>query len=246
MKFKKANFFRRLESNVQVKRANNLIRTVERAANEGLPIRLIVFERKNRRVQFRALDEVPWAVISYNSESGDFLLRRGAVPVKLGEVDDESRAFGLEGEKRRLFVIHRKREARARAAKIADALHRNNGRLPCEVPGCGFDFVEQYGEIGEGFAHVHHKLQLSDAPDEGREVSLEELAEELAVVCPNCHAMIHIGGECRPVETLKCATPPARPAGSRRGSRRNPPAKGRPRARLDRLPPAPSRPRARV
>jgi hypothetical protein len=27
---------------------------------------------------------------------------------------------------------------------------------------------------------------------------------ELAVVCAICHAMIHVGGECRPIDSLIC------------------------------------------
>ncbi len=141
---------------------------------------------------------MPWAVVSYDVETGDCVLDREAIPGELGGIDDKSKTLGFEGKKRALFVIHRRREARLRKAKIEEALKWHNGRLPCEVPGCGFDFVDRYGEVGRGFAHVHHKKPLNLAPDEGRNVSLEELA----VVCPNCHVMIHIGGECRAIETL--------------------------------------------
>ena len=30
----------------------------------------------------------------------------------------------------------------------------------------------------------------------------DTLLEDLAVVCANCHAMIHRGGECRPIASL--------------------------------------------
>jgi hypothetical protein len=103
----------------------------------------------------------------------------------------------LEGEQRRLYVLHRTRERRLRARKIEDVLQRSGGRLVCEVPGCEFDFGEIYGELGEGFAHVHHLKPLSSA-GKGMHVKLSELA----IVCANCHAMIHRGGECRPPKDL--------------------------------------------
>ncbi len=110
-------------------------------------------------------------------------------------VDDEIRAF--EGEQRLALIRHRKREQKLRAAKIEQTLRDGAGRLRCEVPGCGFDFFEVYEELGKDFAFVHHLKALGDliAP---RETSLDDLA----IVCGNCHAMIHRGGGCRPLEDL--------------------------------------------
>jgi len=56
----------------------------------------------------------------------------------------------------------------------------------CKV--CGFDFGETYGQVGEGFIHVHHLIPLSQSGDEGR---VFDPVKELVPVCPNCHAMIH-------------------------------------------------------
>lgn len=52
---------------------------------------------------------------------------------------------------------------------------------------CGFDFGKQYGERGSGYIEVHHLHPVS---------SLKEKTEvdpktEMAVVCSNCHRMIH-------------------------------------------------------
>lgn len=111
---------------------------------------------------------------------------------------DDPEYTAYEGEQRRLYVLHRRRESSLRRKKIAAARIENAGVLKCEVPGCRFDFKVRYGELGEGFAHVHHKKPLAEMPREGQKVSLKELA----VVCANCHAMIHVGGECRPLEDL--------------------------------------------
>jgi hypothetical protein len=101
----------------------------------------------------------------------------------------------LEGHLRLRMVRHRQREAWLRGAKIAEA--QRHGPLRCEVPNCGFDFAVVYGKLGEGFAHVHHLAALGD-----RSPPTLTRLEDLAVVCPNCHAMIHRGGECRELVDL--------------------------------------------
>lgn len=108
--------------------------------------------------------------------------------------DPEVAAY--EGEVRLLVVRHRRREQRLRSEKIQHAL-QTRGRLVCEVPGCGFDFEEVYGPGARGFAHVHHlePLHSQDTP------RLTRLAD-LAIVCANCHAFIHLGGKCRPLAGL--------------------------------------------
>jgi hypothetical protein len=103
----------------------------------------------------------------------------------------------IEGEITLAIQRHRRRESRLRDAKIRQALREGHGRLICEVPGCGFDFFEVYGQIGRDFAIVHHKSPLSDRT----EPKLTKL-EDLAIVCANCHAMIHRGNDCRSLEEL--------------------------------------------
>lgn len=62
------------------------------------------------------------------------------------------------------------------------ALERAKGR--CE--GCGTNFHRKAGGLGRNCLVVHHKRQLRDT-DQPRETKLSELA----VVCANCHMMIH-------------------------------------------------------
>jgi predicted HNH restriction endonuclease len=64
--------------------------------------------------------------------------------------------------------------------------------------------MARHGALDEGYAQVHHLLPLSTSPREGREVSLKDLA----VVCANCHVMIHIGGHCRPLTGLITSSGP--------------------------------------
>lgn len=111
-------------------------------------------------------------------------------------VTEDPEVAGYEGQVRLLFVRHRRREQRVRRAKI-EATLAATGRLACEVPGCGFDFERRYGAAARGFAHVHHLKPLAslEAPRRTR-------LEDVAIVCANCHAMIHLGGVCRPLESL--------------------------------------------
>jgi predicted HNH restriction endonuclease len=110
-------------------------------------------------------------------------------------------AFGdeaFEGVLKQRFIAHRSREYWFRQRKIQEAQTKNGGHLICEVPNCEFDFRERYGKLGDGYAQVHHKKPLGFAPAKGFKVPLKDLA----VVCANCHAMIHRGGKCLPLEGL--------------------------------------------
>lgn len=63
---------------------------------------------------------------------------------------------------------------------------------------CGFNFGAVYGPEAEGFIHVHHLRPLS-------KVGVEHLVDpvnDLKPVCPNCHAFIHLDGQCRSVEEV--------------------------------------------
>lgn len=124
------------------------------------------------------------------------LTSAGTLPnVSIGPAEDDE---GHEGDVKQRLVKHRRRESRMRNQKITDVLHKNNDRLICEVPNCGFDFHAKYKELGTGFAEVHHNKPLSEAPRKGRVVRLADLA----IVCANCHRMIHRGGQCRPLANL--------------------------------------------
>jgi hypothetical protein len=114
----------------------------------------------------------------------------------LGRGDPELGA--MEGEMKRRFVSHRARERALRDAKIEQVrFESSDGRVRCQVPRCNFDFEAVYGRLAKDFAHVHHLRPLAEAP-----APTVTKLEDLAVVCANCHAIIHRGGACHPIETL--------------------------------------------
>jgi predicted HNH restriction endonuclease len=118
--------------------------------------------------------------------------RRGPTPQKeAGE--------NLEGERAQAMRTHLKREAGLREAKIAEASRNSpDGRLLCEVPGCGFDFEARYGKPGKGYIQVHHLEPLGT-----REKASETRLEDLALICANCHVMVHRDGANLPLKTLR-------------------------------------------
>jgi 5-methylcytosine-specific restriction protein A len=96
-----------------------------------------------------------------------------------------------EGALRRVYVNAYERNPAARAACIA---HYGPA---CVV--CGFDFALVYGPLAVGFIHVHHLVPLSQAGDQ---YEVDPVAD-LRPVCPNCHAIIHLDGECRSIEEAR-------------------------------------------
>jgi 5-methylcytosine-specific restriction endonuclease McrA len=186
-----------------MRRSRQLRDKLRLAYEQELPLRAIIIEGqqsnaadphpKASKVSRRLLDSSFWAVVEWNATTGDILLQRGACPVPYESAPLDPETSWFEGRMRKAFILHRRREGSARRAKIRDAVARSGGELLCEVPKCGFNFRTTYGSLGEGYAQVHHLHPLKYSPHSGREVKLSDLA----IVCANCHAMIHIGGKCR-------------------------------------------------
>jgi 5-methylcytosine-specific restriction enzyme A len=95
--------------------------------------------------------------------------------------DDEDESI-MEG--RYLLRFHRVRErsSKLRDKKIRSVLARG-GQLICEV--CQFNFEEFYGNLGKGFIECHHVEPLHESGERSRTI------HELALLCSNCHHMIH-------------------------------------------------------
>jgi len=64
---------------------------------------------------------------------------------------------------------------------------------------CGFDFGAVYGAEFEGFIHAHHLRPVSEA---GGAYVVDPI-HDLRPVCPNCHAVIHHGGQLRDIEEVR-------------------------------------------
>ncbi|WP_040509421.1 HNH endonuclease [Gluconobacter morbifer] len=105
------------------------------------------------------------------------------IEVESDEILDPNEVEAPEG--RLLTVMHHRRERSRKIvkAKKQDVL-KKVGRLTCEA--CSFDFAERYGARGDGFIECHHIKPLADLAEAGN----TRLAD-LALLCANCHRMIH-------------------------------------------------------
>jgi hypothetical protein len=57
--------------------------------------------------------------------------------------------------------------------------------LKCQV--CGFSFEEFYGERAKEYCEVHHLIPLAQLKE-----STETHLEDLAILCANCHRVVHL------------------------------------------------------
>ena len=97
-----------------------------------------------------------------------------------------SEPFREGGCKLRTHLVRERNNKVVRESKhLFRILH--DGRLFCEV--CGFDFSSKYGKIGDGFIEAHHKVEFSSIEGEH-----EILPSDFAMVCSNCHSMLHREG----------------------------------------------------
>lgn len=70
--------------------------------------------------------------------------------------------------------------------------------LACDV--CGFSFADRYGELGQGFIEAHHTIPVSEMRKRGK---TQTSIDEMALVCSNCHRMLHKGDPLLSIEELK-------------------------------------------
>jgi hypothetical protein len=104
---------------------------------------------------------------------------------------DRSRVAYVEGARSQITLDRYERNRALRRRCLAE-----HGAA-CVV--CGFDFGVVYGREAAGYIHVHHLDPLGD----GRGAREVDAAKDLRPVCPNCHAVIHLGGGVRSVDEVK-------------------------------------------
>ena len=79
--------------------------------------------------------------------------------------------------------------------KKKDKVYEEAGKLECEV--CKFDYSVKYGERGKGFIECHHKV-----PPHQLKPKTKTKLSDLALLCANCHRMVHKNGGTT-IEELK-------------------------------------------
>ena len=99
--------------------------------------------------------------------------------------NDEESILDFVQEGQVLYRLHKYRERNSKIVnfKKKDILQKT-GELRCEV--CNFSFESEFGELGKGFIECHHIKPISTYDS-----SLTTQIEDLALVCSNCHRMLH-------------------------------------------------------
>jgi hypothetical protein len=139
-------------------------------------------------------NKVPPQGNKVNDVWGTTNIRKGRVgSFPIADEDDES-SFPEGAEKYRL---HRGLERDPKIVRKAkQTRQKTNGKLECDV--CKFDFVAFYGERGTGFIEGHHKTPVSKL-DKKTKTNIKDIA----LVCSNCHRMLHRGQHLASIEEMK-------------------------------------------
>jgi 5-methylcytosine-specific restriction protein A len=158
--------------------------------HEANGLELLVFYRKHKNAfpNYGFKYEGRFRYVSHEgSHPTHFILRRSesilATVVKdLEAIKTEESAFqGILREGKLTYVLTNKHERNPKLRAASMQIHGTR----CQV--CGFSFSEMYGPLGNAFIEVHHLFPVSQYTGE---VSVNP-ATDMAVVCSNCHRMIH-------------------------------------------------------
>jgi 5-methylcytosine-specific restriction enzyme A len=90
--------------------------------------------------------------------------------------------------------VYRERNRKLVQRKKQQVL-RDRGKLECEA--CGFDFARAYGAHGDGFIECHHTKPVATLRANDR-----THLKDLALLCANCHRMIHRGKKWLEIKEL--------------------------------------------
>ena len=85
-------------------------------------------------------------------------------------------------EGRRRLVLHLQRE---RNQTVVRNKKKQAASLDCEV--CGFSFRRAYSSAASDYCEIHHLLPLSEV-----EHTTRTRMEDLAILCANCHRVVHL------------------------------------------------------
>ncbi|EKT4450658.1 TPA: HNH endonuclease [Pseudomonas putida] len=90
-------------------------------------------------------------------------------------------------ERDRKLVLYKKKQAMSKY-----------GKLDCEA--CGFSFLSRYGDAGKDIIDVHHTKPLHTLKP-GEKTRLNDLA----LLCSNCHRVVHSSKPWLTIEELRKA-----------------------------------------
>lgn len=108
--------------------------------------------------------------------------------------DSENVEFAAVVEKKKISLHKRFDRLGGASAKV-----KNLKGYICEA--CGFDFEKTYGDLGKKFIEAHHLVPFARLEEDmSRALNLNT---DFAVLCSNCHRMIHRQWDPSDIELLK-------------------------------------------
>lgn len=110
------------------------------------------------------------------------------------ERDYEEEEIGLTNEDLTRIRMHKIIE---RDQSFIQLVKAKKGYI-CNV--CEINLEEKYGEVGKRYIEAHHLTPVSVS--KGRKVK-RDIDKDFAVLCPNCHRMIHRSDYIHDIETFK-------------------------------------------
>jgi 5-methylcytosine-specific restriction protein A len=107
------------------------------------------------------------------------------------QIDEEK---GLTAIERKQYRLHFRIE---RNSSISKKVKEAKGYI-CEA--CNFDFRTKYGDLGKNFIEAHHLIPISSLDIGQYQINI---LKDFAVLCSNCHSMIHRLENPSNIELLK-------------------------------------------
>lgn len=116
-------------------------------------------------------------------------------PVETVILEEDDELSFPEGKE--TYRLHKSKERNIELIKTVKLNRLQKDKdLSCEV--CNFSFSKQYGELGEGFIEAHHLFPISQLTE-----ATETKISDIALVCSNCHRMLHRKRPWITIEELK-------------------------------------------
>ncbi|TCI03059.1 HNH endonuclease [Corallincola luteus] len=154
------------------------------------------------------LEEEIWDEFASNigllAETAEIIKSKaGSVSPPVSEEDEKEEKVDEFPEGRVITKLHIRRERSSTLIKKKkEKVLSDTGALKCEA--CNFDFKDTYGSDGEGYIECHHNKPLSELKS-----TQKTKLEDLAVLCANCHRIIHRSRPWKTVAELKAVISPS-------------------------------------
>ncbi|MCP9751309.1 HNH endonuclease [Ferruginibacter sp. HRS2-29] len=119
------------------------------------------------------------------------------IKLKIYQIEDDEETINdsvMEGQV--LYKLHKVRERDKKIVQEKKKQSMIDGKLYCEA--CEFEYQSKYGELGTGFIECHHKMPLFNI-----QISRKTRLDDLALVCADCHRMLHRRIDTLSIENLK-------------------------------------------